>query len=205
MKLKALILFLFAATDFMAQEQKTADTIVYPYFRKEEIIFEGKRYRIHNNYLTLGAGFGASSIRDQSQKNIGADYQFHIRTQHFQIGAMMSGNSIGDNNNIQAHLGYGYRIEKNKSNLAAFVGPTYFSGVEGDASSAPVFYDGFGAYFSVQAVSKFVYDVGLGAEIYADFSYKQSLFGLKIIAFFSNAYRGPKRNINPNVRSENPR
>lgn len=172
------------------------------YDRKEEIIFDGKRYRIHNNYFTIGVGVLESSIRDQSQKTIGADYQFHIKRQQFQVGAMMSGDDLFGNNNTQVHLGYGYRIEKNTSNLAFFGGPTYFTGVEGVVGSPANFYDGFGAYLSAQAVYKLKYDIGIGLELFGEISYKQGMGGLKIIVFFSGSYRGLKKNYNPNVRSE---
>lgn len=176
-----------------------------PYDRKEEIIHNGKRYRIHNNYLTLGGGFLNASNRGESQKTLGIDFQFHIRRQHFQTGVMMSGPDFGDNNHVQGHVGYGYRREGRYSNLAAFAGANYFTGVEGVAGSPPVFYQGAGGYACIQAVSKFTYDIGLGIELFVDVSKRQNMFGFRIIAFFSGSYRGPKRNFNPNVRSENPR
>ena len=121
------------------------------------------------------------------------------------MGVMMSGPNFGDNNNIQAHVCYGFRRERNTTNLAAYIGPSYFNGVQGASGSPPIFYDGFGVYGCVQAISKFWYDIGLGVEIFGDISYKQSIYGFRVIAFFSNAYRGPKKNFNPNVRSENPK
>ncbi|HQQ93391.1 MAG TPA: hypothetical protein PLQ93_02455 [Bacteroidia bacterium] len=173
-----------------------------PFDRKEEIIYHGKRYAIHNNYLSLGAGFLSTSLRFDVQKTIGADYQFHIRRQQFQVGAMMSGEEFFSNNNVQAHIGYGLRKESLSANYAIFVGPTYFSGVAGMVGSPPDFYTGFGMYFSVQATIKIFYDIGLGAELFGEINYKQSIMGIKFIAFFSGAYRGPKRQYNPNVRSE---
>jgi hypothetical protein len=75
----------------------------------------------------------------------------------------------------------------------------------GDATGNPVFYEGVSFYACGQAVVKFAYDIGIGAELFVEFSKKQNMMGLKFIAFFSGAYRGPKRNFNPNVRSENPK
>ncbi len=172
-----------------------------PYNRKEEILYQNKRYRIHNNYLTLGGGFLGSTLRDDVQNVVAADYQFHIRRQHFQIGAMMSGEEFLSNNYTQVHLGYGYRIEKYTSNYAAFLGPTYFSGVAGKVGQPADFFSGFGFYASVQAVYKLAYDIGLGAELFAEINYKQSMVGIKFIAFFSGAYRGAKKRVNPNVRT----
>lgn len=75
--------------------------------------------------------------------------------------------------------------------------------MEGDASSLPTFYQGVGLYGCVQAVTKFTYDIGFGGEVFGEISQKQSIIGIRLIAFFSGAYRGPKRNFNPNVRAEN--
>jgi len=199
-----LILIYVGSTSAFGQE-KPLKKERPPYDRKEEIIYDGKRYRIYNNYLTLGAGFANSTIRTESQRCLGLDFQFHIHRQHFQTGIQMSGGGFGNNNNIQAHLGYGIRRERNTTNLAVFFGPSFSTGVEGVAGQPAVFYNVFGVYGSVQAVQKFWFDIGLGLELFGDVSVKQQLFGFKIIAFFSGAYKGPKKNFNPNVRSENPK
>ena len=202
-KLRLLIIACSIAFNLVAQEKDSLKTQKPKYFRKEEIIHNGKRYRIHNSYLTIGGGYVLSSIRKTAQSARGVDFHFPIRKLHFQTGAMISGQSFSSNNNVQAHLGYGWRKEKNVSNLALYVGPTFFTGVKGDTASSSQFYQGFGAYVSVQAATKFSYDIGIGAEAFAEVSGIQSMIGIKFIAFFSGAYRGPKKNYNPNVRSEN--
>ncbi len=184
-----------------AQNTDTLESRRPPYNRKEEIIYQNKRYRVHNNYLTLGGGFMASTLRSDIQSVVAADYQFHIRRQHFQLGAMMSGEEFLSNNYVQVHLGYGQRLESYHSNFAAFVGPTYFSGVAGSVGQPEDFFDGFGVYMSFQAILKFAYDIGLGVEAFAEVNYKQKTTGIKLIAFFSGAYRGAKKRVNPNVRT----
>jgi len=179
-----------------------------PYYRKEEILHEGKRYRLHNNYLTIGGGILWSSIRGSEQRNIGADYNFHIRKNYFQAGLMMSGPQFLSNNNVQAHLGYGLRKETVKTNFAAYAGATWFTGVVGRTdsvgNSVPQYYSGVGFYISGQAVTKFTYDIGIGMEVFAELNSQQSIAGFKVILFFSGAYRGLKQKYNPNVRAENP-
>jgi hypothetical protein len=201
--LAAAALFFFAVLP--AQERDSLKREPPPYDRKEEIIHYGKRYRIHNNYVTLGGGFAGSSIRLNSQKAVAADFNFHIRRQYFQVGGFMSGDAFLSNNHLQGHLGYGYRREGKQSNLAAYAGPCYFSGVHGTYPAPPAYYSGFGVYLSAQAITKFMYDIGIGIEGFAELSYRQSIFGIKIIAFLSGAYRGEKKAFNPNVRKENPR
>lgn len=190
----------------LAQEKPYIKPEKSEYDRKEEIIYDGKRYRIHNSYLNVGAGLMQSSIRTGIQRILGIDFHFPIRRSHFQVGVMMSGESFGSNNNIQGHICYGLRKETEKSNLAIFAGPSYHTGVVGDvASGLPIFYQNFGIYGGAQAVRKISYDIGLGVELFGDISNRQRIVGLKAIVFFSGAYRGLKKNFNPHVRSENPK
>jgi hypothetical protein len=191
--------------DFFAQEP-----ILIPgmpaYFRKEEIIHNGKRYRKYNDYLTIGGSFFNSSLRTAGQQGVGLDFHFHIRRQYFQTGIAISGNKFLENNHSQLRFGYGYRKENANYNLAFFGGPTFFTGVYGVPDTAgtyrPEFYQGIGAYVCAQGVKKLAYDIGIGAEVFAEINYKQSVVGIKLLLFFSGAYRGVKRNYNPNVRSE---
>lgn len=148
-----------------------------------------------------------SSIRDHSQKNFGVDFQFHIRWQQFQAGLTMSGEGFNSNNNVGAHICYGYRKETKTKNLAIFVGGSYNNGVLtindsiGQVKDAK-YYKGMGMYISAQGIAKITYDFGLGGELFSELSTSQIIFGFKIIAFFSGAYMGPKKVVNPNVRLE---
>lgn len=204
------LVFIISSISFLStysqNEQKPQKTNNV-YDRKEEILFDGKRYRKNNNYLTIGSGYQSNSIRKESQKSLGVDFQFHIFRQSFQIGLMMSGNEFTGNNNSEAHLGYGFRIEKNTYNLALFSGPVVFTGVEtlidSNGKIIPKFYDGIGIYMSLQAIKKITYDIGIGFELFIEASQLQKIMGAKLIFFFSGSYMGLKKNFNPNVRSEN--
>ncbi|MGZ4095318.1 MAG: hypothetical protein ACXVNQ_03000 [Bacteroidia bacterium] len=121
----------------------------------------------------------------------------------------MSGEEFLGNNNVQAHIGYGLRKETTKTNLAAYAGITRFTGVIGRTDSVgnsiPQYYTSTGFYVCGQAVTKLSYDIGIGLEVFGEVSKWQSLAGFKVILFFSGAYRGLKKNYNPNVRAENGR
>ena len=183
----------------MAQKKDTL-----PYNRKQEIMFDGKRFRVYNNYLSGGIGAGFSSVRPKLQDLIGIDFQFHLTRQYFQIGFLMSGDQLLSNNNIQGHVGYGIRRENNHFNFAAFVGPSYSYFVTAKADTAginhPVINKTIGAYICVQGIYKFKYDVGIGIELFADLSPLQQMYGGKIVIYFSSAYRGEKRGYKPNKK-----
>jgi hypothetical protein len=201
-----LSLLIFSSFFAVAQkEEKKNDT----YDRKEEILHKSNRYRLHNNYLTVGGGFLSSSIRNVSQKQVGADFHFHIRREHFQLGLMMSGLEFLSNNHVQGHFGYGKRWEDNQYNFAVFGGVTYSDGVKTITDTLgriyPELYNAWGGYVCIQGVMKFAYDIGIGAELFYELNQVQSLGGFRIILFFSGSYRGPKQRVNPHVRSENPK
>lgn len=177
-----------------------------PFVKREEVLNDGKRYRLYNNYLTFGAGFLTTSLRQATQKVVSADFNFHIRKHYFQAGGFLSGIDFFTSNNAEVHICYGVRNERKKSNFTLFMGPSFFTGVTGTPGiSDPSFYNVFGIYMSGQAIYKLVsYDIGLGLEAFAEVSDKQQLAGAKIIFFFSSSYRGLQRPYNGYVRDENP-
>jgi hypothetical protein len=188
------LLFILILLDFaISFAQK--DTL--PYNRKQEITYDNKRYRRWNNYLTFGAGKAYSTIRETDQSIIGVDFNFHMQKQYFQVGFLMSGPEYLTNTNVAGHICYGYRYEKNKYNLAGYVGPSYsyFVTVSNDTLRNLIVNNALGAYVNLQAVYKFKYDVGIGVELFADITSLQQMYGGKIILFFSGAYRGEKRGI----------
>lgn len=200
------ILTFLSSFDFIAQQP-----ILIPgkpaYDRKEELLFDGKRYRRYNDYLNIGLSYFNSSLRTKVQDGISLDFHFHIRREYFQFGFAISGYKFLENNKSQLRLGYGYRIETNKFNVAFFGGPTLFYGVYGaqDTGSTykPIFISGVGGYASAQATTKLAYDIGIGAELFAELNYKERVIGIKLFLYFSGAYRGQKKNFNPHVKSEN--
>ncbi len=167
---------------------------------------DGKRYRIHNNYLTVGGGYLGSTLRKETQKAVGLDFQFHIRTQKFQVGILMSGNEFLSNNNLSGHVGYGLRKETSNYNFSLYGGLNYSYGVYAVADTGmttqPKFYNDIGIYISAQVIKKITYDIGGGLELYAEANQTHIMGGIKFIVFFSDSYRGVKRNYNPNVKTK---
>lgn len=190
---KLIVIFLlFNFVGALAQK----DTL--PYDRKREIVYDGKRYRKYNNYLTFGVGKAYSTVRKIDQSLIGVDFQFHLMKEYFQVGFFMSGDRLLANNNIQGHVAYGLRIEKNKINFAAFIGPSYSYFVTASAPDTagktyPIINKTLGGYVCGQFIYKFKYDVGIGIELFADISPLQQMYGGRLVIYFSGAYRGEKR------------
>lgn len=197
---KYLLIFTLLFNGFCFAQRDTSK-----YNRLDELIQDGKRYAIHNNYLTAGFGFAYSSVRDLEQSMIGIDYVFHIKRHHFQTGFLMSGKEFLSNNNIQGHLCYGYRIENERKNIAFFGGPSYNTGV-----LPPVFrttdtlpariYDAIGFYASASYIRKITYDIGFGVEGVFEINNIQVFGGIKAILFFSGAYRGKAKIYNKHVK-----
>ncbi|MBS1651366.1 MAG: hypothetical protein JSU07_05070 [Bacteroidetes bacterium] len=203
-KVNCLIIALFFASEISAQLDSTV--WLKSYYRKEEIIYNNKRYRIYNNYLTLGAGYANSSFRNDIQKTINVDFNFHIRKLYFQSSFMISGSDFLGTSDIELKGGVGYRKEQVKNNMAAYVGAGYSTGAyavpdpNNPGYTMGAIYEAPLIYACASYVYKLEYDIGAGLELFTSYSTRQFMFGGKLILYFSGAYRGPKKTINKYVR-----
>lgn len=164
--------------------------------KKKEIIYDGKRYRVYNNWISAGFGAGYNSRWPKDEKNIGADYSFLISKNYFRLGAFMSGSAYTAANNYSFHFCIGYRQEKEKLNLSAFIGPStsYFRRPLKDSTNynLATVYNAIGGFAVVEAVYKIKYDVGVGGQVFCDYNPIQMVYGVRFIVYFSSAYRGIK-------------
>jgi hypothetical protein len=191
----ALIIFCFSI--FLKAQTEQAEKSDFD--SKQEIVFDGKRYRVWHNYLTAGVlpGGSISNVIPTSQTCAGLDFNFHIRKEYFQFGALLSGNVFGDWNNSGVHLCWGKKIEKERYLFAAYGGVDYSLFYPWAKDSVPARFTSpaksqVGAYVSIQNFWKIKYDVGMGCNIFASYNQKQYLIGARIELLFSSAFRGDK-------------
>lgn len=170
------------------------------YNPKEEIAYDGKRYRVYNNWLSFGGGANYNTKWPKDQKNLAVDYSFHLKQYYFRAGAFMSGNDFTAANSYNFHLGIGARKEHEKYNLSAFIGPSYSyfkrplsdSTEFGLPSILNTVYNRLGGYACLEAIYKIKYDVGIGGQIFCDYNEVQMIYGVRLVVYFSGAYRGIK-------------
>jgi hypothetical protein len=197
------IIIVFSVLSFAAKTQNTE--IPAGFFKKEELHVQKKRYLLHNNYITVGPGYDVSNIKTTVQQSIGVDLHVHVRTSQWLAGAFMSGETFGSTNYLQLHALYGYRKETTLYNFAAYAGPSWNSGVltiTYQGSKSALLYNDWGAYMVIQAHKKLLYDIGFGLELFTTITKRQIVSGLRVTAFFSNAYKGKQMNYNPNLRAK---
>lgn len=172
------------------------------YDRKKEIRYDGKKYRIYNNYVTLGVGKGYNSIWKDTWTYTGVDFNFHIRRAYFQGGGFVSGPSFYNKEQVQLHLAGGYRKESYKYFWAVFGGLSFTNGfypvpvkdmAGNDSAKAYPIMSEVGAYVAAQLFYKLKFDYGIGLTAFADANSKQYCVGARIELFFSGAYRGTIR------------
>ncbi len=213
MKAKTALFFLFiGSVAFMqAQGPKSAfgkepdsqlkELYAQPYNKKTEIKLDGKKYRIYNNYVTLGVGKGYNSAWNTGFITTGADFNFHIQKTYFQLGGYLQGPTFYDKLQVQMHGAAGYRKESYKYFWAAFGGlgytngyyPLMLKGVSGKDSARanpPPIMSEIGVYAALQMFYKVKFDYGIGLTIFGDANQKQAFVGARIELFFSGAYRG---------------
>jgi hypothetical protein len=207
--LKALLIVIFTVlcTSIGSSQTDTTKHVkkdsVKVYNPQEEIAYDGKRYRVYNNWLTFGAGAGYNTKWPKDQKNVGVDLSIHIKQYYFRAGAFMSGNDFTAANSYNFHLGMGVRKEHEKYNLSAFIGPSYSyfkrplsdSTEFGLPSILNTVYNRLGGYACLEAIYKIKYDVGIGGQVYCDYNEVQMLYGVRLVAYFSGAFRGVKYSV----------
>lgn len=186
------IISLFFLSSLKLEAQKDTSS----YNPKQELVYDGKRYRVYNNWLSFGGGAGYNSSWIKDEKNLGLDYSFHIKKTYYRVGAFMSGRNFTESNNYNFHAAIGIRKEHTKYNLSAFAGPSsaYFKRPLKDSVNYNLksVYNELGLYACLEAVYKIKYDVGLGGQIFCDYNRVQLVYGVRLIAYFSGAYRGVK-------------
>jgi hypothetical protein len=193
-KLFFLCLFLFSIVSFYAQPKGDFD-------RKKEITYDGKRYRVFNNYLTAGGGTCYNSYIQNTNLNIGVDFNYHIRQVYFQSGIFLAGPQFGNYSHLQLHTSVGKRFELNKFNMAGYLGPSmsFINRPIIDTALNQIrsrILQPLGFHAAVQFTYKFKYDVGIGVSLFSDINKEQSVYGLRLELFFSGAFLGDKKRKN---------
>lgn len=182
---------LFFITSLFAQPKGDFD-------RKKEITYDGKRYRVFNNYLTAGGGTCYNSYIQNTNLNIGVDFNYHIRQIYFQSGIFLAGPQFGNYSHLQLHTAVGKRFELNKFNMAGYLGPSmsFINRPIIDTAANQIrsrTLQPFGFHAAVQFTYKVKYDVGIGVCLYSDINKEQSVYGLRIELFFSGAFLGDRK------------
>lgn len=169
------------------------------YNRKKEIKIDGKKYRIYNNYLTLGAGKGYNSAYGDALFTPAVDLNCRLQKTRFQIGALTQGRTWGDNKLVQFHVGLGYRKESYKYLWAVYGGLAYTDGytpfqlkaIDGSDSVKVLGHiTSNGIYAAAQLFYKLKFDYGLGLTAFGSYNKYQTIAGVRLELFFSGAYRG---------------
>lgn len=183
--------------DFKRYNKEITKLFKDTFERKKEIVIQNKRYRIYNNFLSVGVGQCYNSGWQERELNTSFDFNFHARKNYFQIGGNLVGPALWNNNCIQFHAGWGYRLERCNYMLAAYGGVSFSDGyylqINSSADTMKIKMNSVGGYVALQAFYKLKFDYGIGVSTFFDVNAKQSLTGIKIELFFSGAYKGFKK------------
>jgi hypothetical protein len=168
-----------------AQEKQRADEL------KKERTIRGNRFKVFNNYVNFGTGFGRGIENNKSWNPTAVEYNFHIKRSYFMFGYQrtdLSGfiNKPRRNRMNDLHLCYGFRKETKVLNIAYYGGISRPWGIMNDTLS----FKTYGVYAEAQFIRKLFYDVGAGISIFGHYNQYMSLFGIRIDIFLSGAYQG---------------
>jgi hypothetical protein len=185
-----LVVFLLFSAPLFSQKR---DSIYDP---KKQVIIKGNKFKYYNNWISAGAGYSDNFTRYGQEFTLGADYNFHIRMEYFQLGFYFNGERFGEYNNYNYHAGYGRRIENNAFNFSAFAGLAVSTGYKkkNDIFNTDLTYTQLGLYTCVQAIKKLTYDTGIGISVFYDINPYQNIGGARLDIYFSGAYKGKSVN-----------
>jgi hypothetical protein len=154
-------------------------------------VIQNKKLKYYNNWLTAGAGVQKNlTYKRKTGFTGGLDFNFHIKQYYFQLGAELTGEQFGFYDNYEFHLGYGKRFEDRDIHYAGFVGLSYSTGYGKVDSVYTRPFSEPGIYGQIEIVKKVTYDVGIGAAVFADWNQEQGIIGVRLILYFSGAYKG---------------
>ena len=165
------------------------DSVYHP---DKMIIYKNNKFKVYNNWISAGAGEGYNFTHYGPQFTLGADFNFHIKMEYFQFGLFFLGDRFGSYNDFNYHLGYGKRMERNKFNMAGFLGLAYSTGYRkvNEVFSPDNVYNQLGLYACFQFIKKITYDTGIGPGLYFNINPYQSVGGIRLDIYFSGAYKG---------------
>ena len=157
-------------------------------------VVNNKKLGFYNNWITIGGG-PQQSLTPKTKIGFagGLDFNFHIKHYYFELGTLLTGENFGFYNNYQFHLGYGKRYENKDIHVAGFAGISYSTGYSkvGDTAYTKLFKQP-GLFIQGEIIKKLTYDVGAGFSIFGDWNQEQSLVGVRLVLYFSGAYKGKK-------------
>ena len=182
--------------DFKRENKELTKLYRDTFDRKKEIVIQNKRYRIYNNYLSGGVGKCYNSGWKEIDLCTSFDFNFHANKKYFQLGGNLVGPALWNNNCIQLHMGWGYRIERSNYLLAAYGGVSFSDGYylqQSGIDTLKIRLNNLGAYAALQCFYKLKFDYGIGISSFFDINAKQTLVGIKVELFFSGAYKGFKK------------
>lgn len=160
-------------------------------------VVDNNKFQYYNNWLCVGGGVQQNLTYKRDLGFVGAvDFNFHIKRNYFQAGALLSGSSFARYNNYQIRLGYVRRYEDRDFHFAAAMGATYSTGFQiepvDSVTNITRYYSQPGLFLQGEVVKKITYDVGIGACLFVDWNKEQSIAGLRFVLYFSGAYTGKK-------------
>lgn len=168
-------------------------------FTREDTVIVDKIYRPYSNYLLLSVGksYNLKQIEMETSGEVG--FVFRIVDQFFQAGYHISSDQFFLNRSYQKlndiFVMYGFRKESTKRNMDIFLGISYAYGSTYSLTDSigKKWYKGFsvpGIRISADYEWKFLYDIGIGLNGYAEWNSYYPIVGLKINVYFSGAFRG---------------
>lgn len=208
------IFFLTVISLSLSSQQSTVDTIFVDSIPKK-ILYDKKIYKLNAGFTNISAGYFLSNNINYLMKGVSVSVNFHTFKEYFiQVGlTRIAANEAfyypqRKDITVRYFTFHLSPIVAKMENLHfAFIfnpiGITYgggykdetyhYEGIIAKDSTLTIQnnYFGMNFYSSIQCIYKFKYDVGVGADLYAEYNQNSFMIvGLKLSFYFSAAFKG---------------
>jgi hypothetical protein len=194
--LPGFLMFCFCSQVAMAGEMDPLftgrDTVKAP----EYTIIGKNRYMPARKWLIAGPALSVNRFTSMDG-SLGVDYHMMINDRYYQAGVMRGKEYDGLFPQVysrlfnEMHLGVGIKEEAHRLLYAFFLGPSYSAGEYFDPESGEIVtFGSIGLHTNIEVIYKPVYDVGIGTNVFVDANFKYTVAGVRLVFFFSDAFRG---------------
>lgn len=165
-----------------------------------EVNYKGNIYRQGSNWISFGFGPSYKIGANNWNQSFSLSYHYRFRGVYFNLGWHYSTSKLIGFRPIRIlhqmdflndiHLGAGLRVEGRWHHIGFFICPSWaFSLIpSSDSNHSSEFHNNLGVVINTEIIFKYLYDMGVGVNIFGSFNKRTQLAGVQLRFYFSNAF-----------------
>lgn len=163
-----------------------------------EVNYKGNIYKQGNNWLSFGLGPAYKIGYNNWNQSFTLSYHYRFRGVYFNLGWHYSTSQLIGLKPIRIlhqmdflndiHLGAGLRVEGRWHHVGFFIGPSWAFSLLPTSENTSTFYHNLGVVINTEIIFKYLYDIGVGVNLFGSFNKRHQVAGVQLRFYFSNAF-----------------